>query len=251
METVENVAVDGVESEATPEVVEEVVQQEIELDSDKAEAEANKETPEQLAEKIKQQEEYIKKLKDEKSQTKEKEIKQTKEEQITAEKNQFLESTLSEAIESGTLTEDAFTKAEEFGMSKAELELALYKSKESVAMVYEQAGGKDAYFNMVDTVRENVSEADVAKFKKLLGNPETADIAILALKQKYTEVSGSTTVNNDKRIVTNTTTAGKSSSYKVMAEYQADMRKMRSLPTSQQAAYHAKISDKLNRSNLV
>jgi len=224
---------------------------EIKLESDKAEEEASQPTLEDLEEKLKQQEEYIKKLKDEKSQTKEQEVKAEREVEEVQVKQEFLSNTLEQALNEGSISEEAFAKAEEMGMSKAELELQFYKQKESVNTIYEMAGGKDTYFNMVDTVRESATEQEAAKFKKLLGNPETADIALMALKQKYQEVSGQVPEPRDTRIVPQTPTTTKSSGYKTMAEYQADMRYMRKLPSAQQAAYHSKINEKLNRSNLV
>ena len=228
-----------------------VEENEIKLESDKAEEEANEPTLDDLQEKLKQQEEYIKKLKDEKSQTKEQEIKVEKQQEEVQVKQEFLSNTLEQALNDGAISDEAFAKAEEMGMSKAELELQFYKQKESVNSIYEMAGGKETYFNMVDTVKEGVSEAEAKRFKTLLGNPETADIALMALKQKYQEVSGNVPEVQDRRIVTQTSTSGKSSAYKSMSEYQADMRYMRKLPSSQQSSYHAKISEKLNRSNLV
>lgn len=224
---------------------------EIKLESDKAEEEASQPTLEDLESKLKQQEEYIKKLKDEKSQTKEQEVKAEKQMEEAQVKQEFLTNTLEQSMNEGFISEEAFAKAEEMGMSKAELELAMYKSKESLNNLYEKAGGKDIYFNMVDSVKESVTEQEVSQFKTLLSNPETSEIALLALKQKYQEVTGQVPEQKDTRIVPQTPTTAKSSGYKTMSEYQADMRYMRKLPSAQQASYHAKITEKLNRSNLI
>lgn len=233
-------------------------QDDIQLESDIADEEAAKPTYEDLQKELEElkkknenAEDVAKRLKDEKSQQNREKAELSKKEQAELTKKEFMTETLESALENG-LTEDNFAKAEELGMSKAELELALYKSRESINSIYESAGGKDAYFNMVDTVKESVSEAEIGMFKNALSNPETAQLAILALKQKYSELYGSNSEQTmSRRVVPENPRQGTSQGYKDMSEYQADMRKMRTLPTMKQNSYYAKIQEKLNRSNLV
>jgi hypothetical protein len=248
------------EAEVTNEEVPtgEEIQDDVQLASDKADAENQakedaetdwKAKYEELEEKNRKAEEIAKKLKDEKSQTKQQEAESAKEAEKAQIQTEFAQTAIQEAMEAGDFSEEALAKAEELGVDSRDLKLQLYEAKENLNTLYDAAGGKDAYYNMVDAVKEVATEQEVAKFKSALSNPEYAELAMYALKAKYAEATGGQQVSNDRRITTNNATSGKSSGYKTMQEYQADMRAMRKLPSTQQSSYYQKIQAKLNSTN--
>ena len=234
------------------------VKDEVQLASDKADAEAQakedaekdwKSEYEKLAEKNAKAEEIAKKLKDEKSLTKQQEAELAKEQEQSQVKTEFTSNAIQEALESGNFSEDVLSKAEELGVDSRDLKLQLYEAKENLNTLYDAAGGKDAYYNMVDTVKEITTEQEVESFREALTNPKYSKLAMYALKAKYAEATGGQQVSNDKRITTNTSSSSGSTGYKSMSDYQADMRAMRKLPSTQQASYYSKIQSKLNSTN--
>ena len=208
---------------------------------------------EELKKKNESAEEIAKRLKDEKSAIKRQESELTKKQQTELDRSNFLANTLNEVIESEEgLTEDHFKLAKEKGVSPEVLELSLYKFKETVNTVYEKAGGKDKYFEMVNTVKESVDEETGKAYKQLLMNPKTMDIALEALENKYNKLSGNTQeVDNDNRIVANSAIENNTSVYKSIEEYYSDMRKLRKLPSGKQSDFRKGMESKLNRSKII
>lgn len=208
---------------------------------------------EELKKKNESAEEIAKRLKDEKSAIKRQESELTKKQQIELDRSTFLANTLNEVIESEEgLTEDHFKLAKEKGVSPEVLELSLYKFKETVNTIYEKAGGKDKYFEMVNAVKESVDEETGKAYKQLLMNPKTMDIALEALENKYNKLSGNTQeVDNDNRIVANSAVENNTSVYKSIEEYYSDMRKLRKLPSGKQSDFRKGMESKLNRSKII
>lgn len=232
-------------------VVEEQIQEEV-VEEQELSYEELKQQFEELKKKNESAEDIAKRLKDEKSQSKRQELENAKLQEVEAKRREFIDSNLDSILENNmNITEEQLSLAEELGISKEQLKLMAYETKDRINWIYENSGGKDKYFEMVDAVKETVSEEDVAMFKATLSNPATSKIALEALKYRYSQLGNNTNVEVDNRIVPRATVETQSSSYKDMKEYQMDMRKMRSLPSSQQQNYYAKIQDKLNRSNLV
>ena len=229
----------------TEEVVTEEPVEEKTVEELKAELEA-------LKKKNESAEEIAKRLKDEKSQSKRQEVELTKQQQAEKDRTEFLTQALNDGIENG-LTEEHFKLAKEKGITPEALELSLYKFKETINSVYEKAGGKDRYFEMVDAVSESVDERTASSYKKLLLNPETMDIALEALENRYNKLSGGSNSDGDvdNRIVAKTSIESSVSNYKSMEDYYADMRKLRKLPNGKQGEFRKQIEDKLNRSKLV
>ena len=216
-------------------------------------------TPEELKQRYKELEEknknaeaIAKKIKNEKSQSKRAEIEQSKSQEIEAKRNEFVTSEIENILNSNMqITEEQLATAKELGMSQEQLKLMAYETKERLNAIYEEVGGKETYFNMVEAVKETASEEDVVMFREALSNPKTSKIALEALKYRYANLSTNNDVQVDNRIKPTSTAESNVSSYKSMQEYQSDMRKMRTLPSMQQQAFYSKIQDKLNRSNLV
>ena len=206
----------------------------------------------ELKKKNESAEEIAKRLKDEKSQSKRAEIEQSKVQEIEAKKHEFVTSEIENILNSNMqITEEQLAKAKELGMTPEQLKLMAYETKERVNAIYEEVGGKEIYFNMVEAVKETASEEDVIMFREALSNPKTSKIALEALKYRYSNLGTNNDVQVDNRIKPTSTAESTTSSYKSMQEYQSDMRKMRTLPSMQQQAFYSKIQDKLNRSNLV
>lgn len=232
-------------------VVEEQIQEEVVKEKELSYEEL-KQQLEELKKKNESAEDIAKRLKDEKSQSKRQELENARLQEVEAKKNDFIASNIENILENNmNITEEQLASAKELGISKEQLKLMAYETKERLNDIYESSGGKEAYFNMVEAVKETASEEDVAMFKATLSNPATSKIALEALKYRYSQLGNNTNMEVDNRIVPRATVETQSSSYKDMKEYQMDMRKMRSLPSSQQQSYYAKIQDKLNRSNLV
>ena len=232
-------------------VVEEQIQEEV-VEEKELSYEELKQQLEDLKKKNESAEDIAKRLKDEKSQSKRQELENARLQEVEAKKNDFIASNIENILENNmNITEEQLASAKELGISKEQLKLMAYETKERINWIYENSGGKDKYFEMVDAVKETASEEDVAMFKATLSNPATSKIALEALKYRYSQLGNNTNVEVDNRIVPRATVETQTSNYKDMKEYQMDMRKMRSLPSSQQQSYYAKIQDKLSRSNLV
>jgi hypothetical protein len=242
------------------EQVQEEVKDDIQLPSDKADEEQTKEEEtkqeevslDELKAKLEQQEEYIKKLKDEKSQNKREEKESERQQETQAQISEFSSNAIQEALEVGDFTEESLAKAEELGIDSRDLKLQLYEAKENLNSLYESAGGKDEYYNMVDAVKDVVSEAEVEQFKNALQNPEYANLAMYALKQKYSEVTGNNNTGSiDNRITTDSSgQARKTGVYNTEAEYFADRRAAMKLTGSDRNKAMEKIQSKLRKSSI-
>ena len=209
---------------------------------------------EALAKKNEGAEEIAKRLKEEKSQLKRQEIEMTKQQQEVMEKQNFIVNTIDSVLNSddGRITDEHIALAKEKGITPEQLELSLYKTKERLDLIYSKVGGKDRYFDMVDTVKAVTDEKIHNSFKQLLSNPDTYEIALEALEARYNKLTnGTQQVDNDNRIVPRATVQQPLGMYKNMAEYQKDMRDMRRLPSSKQAEAYKAIQAKLDRSKLV
>ena len=241
------------------EVVDEVLEDETPLPSDVVEEEVAEEQTlaevqaelKALKEKNEKAEDIAKRLKDEKSQNNRELSKTEQEAEAQAVKTEFMQSAITEAIENGgTLSEEAIEQAKEKGIDVAHLELGVLKTEKMHNEIYESAGGKDAYFDMVDAVKENVTEAEISTFQSALSDPKYASLAILALKQRHQEVS-SGEVSTDNRITTQSSGQAKASGiYDTEGQYFADKRAAAKLTGQARNAMMEKISAKLRRSSI-
>lgn len=232
----------------------------VELESDKVtdeldelDVEEIKNRYRELKKKNESAEEIAKRLKDEKSQSKRQEIEQQKTREAENQKQEFISTQIESIIESDmNISDEQVEEASKLGISKEQLKLMAYETKEMLNTIYSAVGGKDAYFDMVDTVRASATEQEQQAFKVALSNPLTQALALEALQARYAKLTGKT-FEHDNRIIPKGVVADKSSSaYNNIQEYYADMAKMRKLPSSEQQTYYSKIQAKLNRSgNLV
>lgn len=242
------------ENEVTNEEIpsEEVEDDGIELASDEPEEEELsfeelKAKYKELEEKNRNAEEIAKRLKDEKSQRNREASNQEDTESQQQAKVEITTKAVEDLMLNGDFSEESLERLTEAGYSETEIKLMKYEANDAKNRIFSYVGGEEAYRTMTETVKEHVSEAEVKSFEKLLSNPETVEIAMLALKQRYSEVSGNTATPS--KITPNATKASSTSTYKSEQDYFKDMRTMRSLPTQQQKAYYDKIQEKLNRSN--
>ena len=206
---------------ATEEVVGTEVDEAVEQTEEELSVEELKQKYEELKKKNESAEQIAKKLKDEKSAQKRDESELTRKQQAELDRHNFMTTALNEAIESETgLTDEHFRIAKEKNISPEALELSLYKFKETINTVYEKAGGKDRYFQMVEAVKESASEETTNEYKKLLMNHKTMDIALDALENRYNKLYGSTQqADNDNRIVAKSSVENSTAVYKDEQEY--------------------------------
>lgn len=238
---------------------EEVVEEKT-LPSDIEEQQEEKKTYEELEselnalkEKNEKAEDIAKRLKDEKSQDKRQESKEAEQRHIKEIQNSVMTEVLTEAIESGGLSDEMISKAEEAGIDQRDLKIKMFEAKEQQASIeriaYESAGGKESYFNMVDIVKEGATEEETNAFQIALSNPATAKIAVLALKQRYQEKTGG--VSTDNRITTTVSnTSTNSGGYADEASYFKDKRAANKLTGQAREDMMAKISAKLKKSSI-
>lgn len=203
-----------------------------------------------LLEKNAKAEDIAKRLKDEKSQSNRELSKSEEEAKINSERTQFSTDALTKAIESGgQFDEEVLAQATELGIDHRDLKLQLYEAEKNINNLYEKAGGKDAYFDMVEAVKEHVDENEVAKFKAALSHPDYQDLALYALKHKYNELSSGNR-STDNRITPKATVSNTSGVYNTEAEYFKDKRVANKLTGSDRTAMMNKISQKLAKSKI-
>lgn len=203
----------------------------------------------ELRKKNESAEELAKRLKDEKSQSKREEINQSKEVEAAQAREAFINENITTFIEQGmTATPEQLAEAAKYGITPEQIELSAYKAKENVARIYGIVGGKEQYNNMLDVMSEYLTEAQKDEYTKAVLNPNLSDYAVKGLLSDYQKIINDGNV--DKRITVNgSTTSASKAGYTSEQEYYSDMRAMRALPSNKQKAYHAKITEKLNKSS--
>lgn len=219
----------------------------------KAKAEELEAKMEELARKNESAEDVAKRLKDEKSQSKRQEVETQKQQEMSSKKNEFINANIQSFIENGMVaTDEQLAQAKELGITPEQIELASYKARDNVQKIYGIVGGKDEYNSMLDTMAEHLTDAEKDEYTKAIQNPNLSTYAVKGLYADYLKLSGKEpNVSKDNRIVANVSAKSTGGVYSDMQEYYADMRKMRSMPSTEQSGFYKQIQAKVNRSNLV
>lgn len=214
------------------------------------------ERPEWLPEKFKSPEDMAKAYTDlekklgtgEKTETKE-EVQQTAEKAVES-AGLDMEALSAEYAEKGELSEDSFEKLAKVGITRDMVESYIAGQEAQATAVRNQllepVGGEEAYGEMISWAADNLSDAEIAAYNKVLesGDMDSVRMAVENLNTKYTANVG----REPARQLNGKGGDGAGSVYESVADLMKDMS---SPEYDRNPAFRAKVEQKLARSSIL